>query len=149
MGFKPRRIGVVFALQAHSFALGEAFDVVGEGDERVDAGEELFERPGARRFVEGLRARLEAAASNLAGARSDRHAQGRLVVDEDGFEVEAGLRLACKKVEALVRAGVVGQQDDAITQRLDALAHGVQWEEVAQDDPEPFHAVNIIRLWGR
>ena len=44
MGCEPKRIGVAFALELDGAELREAFDVVAEGDEGVDAPDELGER---------------------------------------------------------------------------------------------------------
>ena len=98
---------------------------------------------------EGSCAGAEAQAGDLVGAAGDGEAQRRLVVDEYGFEVDAGERVAGEMVERLVVEHEGDHRGGAITQGLDAQADGVQWEEVAQDNPEPFHAVNITRLRGR
>jgi len=98
---------------------------------------------------EGSRRRAEAQLCNLMRAACYGEAQRRLVVDEHGFDVDAGERVAGEIGERLVVEYEGDHRGGAITQRFDALADGVQWEEVAQDDPEPFHAVNITRLRGR
>jgi len=98
---------------------------------------------------EGSHRGAEAQAGDLVGAAGYREAQRRLVVVEDGFDVDAGERVAGEIVEGFVVEHEGDHRSGAIAQGLDALADGVQWEEVAQNDPEPFHAVNINRLWGR
>jgi len=149
MGFEPERIGVSLALEAHGLQLREAFDVGAVSREGLDASNEIDEWPGVCGALERPLARAEAQAGDLMRAAGDGEAQRRLVVDEDGFDVDAGERVAGEIVERLVIEHEGDHRGGAIAQGLDALAHGVQWEEVAQDDPEPFHAVNINRLWGR
>ena len=51
-------------------------------------------------------------------------------------------------VEGVVIEDDVEHRGDAVAQHRDALADGVQWEEVAQDDPEPFHVLSMESGFG-
>ncbi len=142
-------ISIALALEAHGLELREAFDVGAVSCEDLDAFEEIHERQRACRAGEGFLPGTETEPGDLVGAGADGEAQGRLVIDESDFEGDARLGIAGEICDGLVVENHVDHRGGAITQRLDALAHGVQWEEVAQDDQEPFHAVKISRPMGR
>jgi len=143
MGFKPERIGGVQALEFHSVQLREAFDVV------AHAGEEFDEVFRARRDVGPLKALVERQVGDLAGARGDRGADEMFVDLDRARDVPAGLFVVLEGEEHVFLHQVVRELRHGMARSGDALADGVQWEEVAQEDPEPFHAVNITRLRGR
>ncbi|OYX50115.1 MAG: hypothetical protein B7Y90_05385, partial [Alphaproteobacteria bacterium 32-64-14] len=81
----------------------------------------------------------EAQLRDLVRAGGDDEAKGGLVIDESGFEGDAGVGVAGQFVERVVIEDQLDHRGDAVAQGRDALAHGVQGEEVAQDDPEPVH----------
>ena len=137
------RIGFAFALEARGLELRQAFDVGAAERENADAFDEVDEGAGARRAVKRLLARHEAELCDLMGASADGEAERCLVVDQGGFEGDAGFGVGCEIVEGVVIEDQLDHHVDAVAQGRDALAHGVQWEEVAQDDPEPFHALSI------
>ena len=143
MGREAERIGFAFALEARGLELRQAFDVGAAERENADAFDEVDEGAGARRAVKRLLARHEAELCDLVGAGADGEAEAGLVVDEGGFEGDAGFRVGCEIVAGVVIEDDVEHHGDAVAQGRDALAHGVQWKEVAQDDPEPFHALSI------
>jgi hypothetical protein len=138
-GAKRQRIGVTFALETFGADLREAFDVVDHRDEGADAGEQSCDREGARGAVECLGVKPEAHPRDLAGAGADRHVEGRLVVDDQGFDVEPRLRVVFEEEQALGREHLGGHQRNAVPGRADALLHRVGREERAQDDPEQLH----------
>ncbi len=144
-----QRIGVALALEADGLELRKAFDVGAIPCEDLDSFDEIHERQRACRAGEGFLPGTEAEPGDLVGAGADGEAQGRLVIDESSFEGDAGLGIAGETVEDVVVGDQAEHRGGAITQRLDALAHRVQREEVAQDDQEPFHAVKIRRPMGR
>ncbi|OYW42215.1 MAG: hypothetical protein B7Z38_05875, partial [Rhodobacterales bacterium 12-64-8] len=102
MGFKPERIGLAFALEADGLELCEAFDIGAVFGEDLDALDEVDERAGACRAVEGFPAGNEAELRDLVGAGRDGEAQGRLVIDEGGFEGDARVGVAGQFVERVV-----------------------------------------------
>ena len=148
MGYERERIGVAFALEADGLQLCEAFDVGAVLRENADALDEVDERSGAGWAVEGFLAGDEAQPGDLVRAGADGEAERRFVVDERHFEGDAGFGVGCEFVERVVIEDDVEHHSDAVAQRCDALAHGVQWEEVAQDDPEPFHVLSMESGFG-
>ena len=143
MGREAERIGVACALEAHSLKLRQAFDVGAAERKSADAFDEVDEGASARRAVERLLAQREAELCDLVGAGADGEAEAGLVVDEGGFEGDAGYGVGCEFIAGVVIEDDVEHHAHTVAQRCDALAHGVQWEKVAQDDPEPFHALSI------
>ncbi|OYX50421.1 MAG: hypothetical protein B7Y90_03640, partial [Alphaproteobacteria bacterium 32-64-14] len=102
MGCEPERIGVAFALEADGLPLREAFDIGAVFGEDLDALDEVDERAGACRAVEGFLAGHEAQLRDLVRTSSDGEAQGRLVIDEGGFEGDARVGVAGQFVERVV-----------------------------------------------
>ena len=143
MGREAERIGVALALEALGLKLRQAFDVGAVLRENADAFDEVDEGASARRAVERLLARREAELCDLVRAGADGEAEAGLVVDEGGFEGDAGFRVGCEIVAGVVVEDDVEHHGHTVAQRRDALAHRVPWEKVAQDDPEPFHALSI------
>jgi len=148
-GFKPKRIGVAFALKAHGLELGEAFDVAAGAHEIVDALEEIDERLCARRAIEADALRREAAPGDLTGAACDDHAQAGFVIDDDGFEMDAGVGILRVHLQRFGLEDDFAHQADLLARSFPAAADRVRREEVAQDDPEPVHAHNLTRPSGR
>ena len=99
--------------------------------------------------MEILHPRQEAQLRDLVGAGGDDEAEGGLVVDQRHLDRDAGFGVGGEIVEGVVIEDHVDHHGDAVAQDRDALADGVQWEEVAQDDPEPFHVRSIgVRFWA-
>jgi hypothetical protein len=146
IGCEAERVGFACALEAHGLELCEAFDVGAVERENADAFDVVDvvdDGAGARRAVERLLARHEAELCDLVRAGADGEAERCLVVDEGGFEGDAGLGVGCEFIEGVVIEDDVEHHGHTVAQRCDALAHGVQREAVAQDDPEPVHALSI------
>ena len=148
MGCEAERIGVALALEAYGLELCEALDVGAVFRQDLDAFDEVDKRSSVGWAVEGFLAGDEAELCDLVGAGADGEAEGGLVIDERGFEGDAGFGVGCEFVERVVIEYDVEHHGHAVAQRCDALAHRVQWEEVAQDDPEPFHALSIGSGFG-
>ena len=149
MSSEAERIGVVGALEPRRTQLREAFDVVAEGDKRADAGGELGDGPCTRRRVEGTRGGPETQAGDLAGARTDGEMHAGLVVVDDRFDVGAGAVVFSEDGERFGREEFGDEGGDALTRGFRGLLHRVRWEEVAQEDPEPIHALTVNRRRAR
>ena len=149
MGFKPKRIGGAHAHQLHCVQLREAFDVVAHAGEVAETGEEFDEVFRARRDVGPLKALAERQVGDLAGARGNRGADEMFVDLDRAGDIPAGLFVLLESDEHVFLHQVAGELRYGMARSGDALADRVRREEVAQEDPEPFHAVNINRLWGR
>jgi hypothetical protein len=81
----------------------------------------------------------EAQPGDLAGACADGHVKRGLVVDDECFDMEAGLGIMLEQEQALRREHLRRHQRNAMPGRADALLHRVGREERAQDDPEQLH----------
>ena len=149
MGCKAKRIGVVRGQQARGLQLRETFDIGAVQRENADALDEIDQGSCVPRSVEGFLTRDETEPGDLVCAGDDGEAEGRFVVDERHLEGDAGFGVSSEIVEGVVIEDHGDHHADAVAQDRDALAHGVQWEEVAQDDPEPFHALTINRRMAR
>ena len=98
--------------------------------------------------VAGLKGRHEVDACDLAGAHRDRHAQRVLVGDEGGFKMPAVFRGGRKLIQRLLAHDFGRQLFHGMARTFDAAADRVRREEVAQDDPEPFHVGSIGSGFG-
>ena len=142
MGRKPERISVVCALELHGAQLREALDVVAQGDQGVDAFEKLGQAHRPRGEVERAGGRVEAEAGDLAGAHGYGEMDGRLVVADDAFDVNALVAMALECGEACLAEDQLDHHGHAAARDLGGQARRVVREEVAQDDPEPVHVLD-------
>jgi hypothetical protein len=147
MGREPERIGVAFALELHCAQVRQALDVVAQSDESVDAFEECGQAHGARGKVEQAGGRGEADARDLAGADGDGEMDGRLVIADHAFDVDAlGGVLECG--EAFFAEDRFHYHRHAASRGLGGHTRRVVREEAAQDDPEPVHALSMELGFG-
>ena len=148
MGFKPKRISVAFALELRGAELREAFDVVAQGDQRVDAFEECRQVHRAGGEVEWAGGGVEADAGDLAGADGDGEVDGRLVVADDAFDIYALVSVVLQGGEAFFAEHQLDHHQHGTARDLGGHARGVVREEVAQDDPEPVHVLSMESGFG-
>jgi hypothetical protein len=146
-GCEPKRIGVSLALEPGRAQVRQAFDVVAQGNQRVDAFEECGQAHGARGKVERADGRGEADARDLAGADGYGEMDGGFVIADHAFDVDAlGGVLECG--EAFLAEDRFHHHHDAASRGLGGHARRVVREEVAQDDPEPVHALSMESAFG-
>ncbi len=143
------RVGLAQAHQFRGAQLGQAFDIGAHLCEIAETGEEFDEILRPARHVGFLKALLEAHAGDLAGARGDRRSQAMLVDDDGALDLLAAVRIVLELIEHHVVHQVLRELRHGMPHSLDVQAHRVEREEVAQDDPEPFHAVKLNRRMGR
>ena len=147
MRCEPERISIAFALELHGAQLRKAFDVVAEGDEGVDSFQQERQAHRARREVERARGGVEADAGDLAGAHGDGEVNRRFVVADHAFDVDA-LVSPLEGGKATLAEHQPDHHRHAAARDLGGQARRVVREEVAQDDPEPFHVGSIGSGFG-
>ena len=146
--FKPKRIGSAQTRQLHSVPFRETFDVVAHVCEVAEAGEEFNEVFRARRNAGAFEALAEWQAGDLAGACGDRGAHEMLVDLDRAGDISASLFVVLEGETRVLLHQVAGELRNCMARSGDALADGVRREEVAQDDPEPVHALSIESGFG-
>ena len=143
-GAQRQRVCLAQLLQPCGVRLGALLHGVARSRERVDAGEEVGQVLGVgevwrRAAVRGAGAHLR----DLAAAHGDPETQAVFRVEDHEFEMAAEGRVDQElgKLGFVLRD--VEQLRHAMTQGLGALANMIAGEEVAQEDPEPFHPLTI------
>ena len=149
-GAQRQRISLAHLLQPCGVGLGALLHGVARGGERIDAGEEVWQVLGVgemwrRAPVRGAGALLR----DLAAAHGDPETQAVFRVEDHEFEMAAEGRVD----QELGKLGFVLRDVDqlrhAMAQGLGALANMIAGEEVAQEDPEPFHPLTVTRPGAR
>jgi len=141
---EAKRISLAQLLQLHSVGLCALLHGVARGGERIDAGEEFGQAFGVGEVWR--RAPVRGAGTHtrdLAAAHGDPQTQAVFRVEDHEFEVAAEGRVDQELRERRFVLRDVEQLRHAMAHGLGALANMIAGEEVAQDDPEPFHPLTI------
>ena len=139
MGSQAERIGVAQACELCRMQSRQAFDVGALRGEIAQACEEFDQVFRTARHVGRLVARREDHAGDLAGTGGDGCAQSVLINDEGAFDCLSAVCIFRESDEHAFLHQVGGELRHHVAHRLDLTADRVRREEVAQDDPEPFH----------
>ena len=145
MGCEAERISIALAPELDGAELREAFDVVAEGDEGVDAADEVRQRLWACGGVEGTFNRPEADAGDLAGALRDGEVDGGFVVFRDCLDIGAVGGVFGEGCEGFGMLHALGEIGHDLARGLHDLADRIAGEEIGQEEPEPLHAEQCTR----
>lgn len=145
MGFEPDRISIALALELKGTQLCEAFDVVAEGDEGLDAADEVRQRLRARGRVERTRGGAEADPGDGAGARGDGEVDGGFVVFRDCFDMGAVGVVFGEGCEGVGVAHAFGEIGDDLARGFHDLPDRIVGEEIRKQKPEPLHTEQCTR----
>ena len=148
MGCEPKRIVIVHPLELHGAQLRQAFDVVAHLEQVVEAGEDVDEGFCAGGKMDLLPGRAEGNPGYLTSTRGDDGADAVFIRDDVRFEISAAVGITREPVQRGFGESIERELANQAAHGLEALTHAVVGEEVAQDDPEPFHALSIGSGFG-
>ena len=148
MGCEPKRIVIVHPLELHGAQLRQAFDVVAHLEQVVEAGEDVDEGFCAGGKMDLLPGRAEGNPGYLTSTRGDDGADAVFIRDDVRFEISAAVGITREPVQRGFGESIERELVNQAAHGLDALPHAVVGKEVAQDDPEPFHAGSMESAFG-